>query len=190
MGEGNVFTSVCLFTLGSPTWAPSRGGGGGLTWAPSLEVSYLRSFLTLNSWDQTPTHPRLDTSPPDQTHPLDGYCRGRYASYWNAYLLHFFCHCDFATDLITSHHKVIHSILLGDLSWEILHIYQNLGLRKFYFSSRTVHLNEFFLHEYCHVYGLDGYMSGLPRLRDNRKFGSPFSLMFLHREFTTNTRKI
>ena len=27
--------------------------------------------------------------PPEQTHPMDGYCCGRYASYWNAFLVSF-----------------------------------------------------------------------------------------------------
>ena len=63
--KGNVFTSVCQ------ELCPRRGGGKCTPPPP---------------WANTPLgrHP-----PPGQTPPADGYCSGRYTSYWNAFLLHF-----------------------------------------------------------------------------------------------------
>ena len=70
--EGYVFTGICLFTGGGEAVTPDRGrcntrGGGCLTPSPPT---------------RTPT--RLTRTPPP---PEIRSMRGRYASYWNAFLL-------------------------------------------------------------------------------------------------------
>ena len=65
--EGYVFTSVCLSTGGGSTWP---GTPPGTRYTP---------------WNQV--HPPDHVHPPDQVPPPRyGYCCGRYASYWNAFL--------------------------------------------------------------------------------------------------------
>ena len=54
---------------------------------PSLLLPF-QFFYKTQSW-QVGTPPGRQTLPPGQTPspPVDGYCSGRYASYWNAFLL-------------------------------------------------------------------------------------------------------
>ena len=102
--EGYVFTNVCLSTGGVaghvPPWDQVHPPGPG---TPLSGTRY-------TPWDQVhppnQVHPQTrytppgpgtppgtrytprDQVPPDQVHPPgDGYCCGRYASYWNAFLL-------------------------------------------------------------------------------------------------------
>ena len=89
--EGYVFTPVCL----------STGGGACL---PQCMLGY---------------HPPEQT-PRDQTPPTaDGYCCGRYASYWNAFLflniLDNVSVCRFSTHFfldLASKPKIVHSLKL------------------------------------------------------------------------------
>ena len=103
--EGYVFTGVCL-----STWGVSASVHAGMP--PPWEQTYPRSRHPPGRppWEQTP-HPPEQTppweqTPPEQTPsppgadtppsrppweqtppPRDGHCCGRYASYWNAFLL-------------------------------------------------------------------------------------------------------
>ena len=64
--KGNIFTSVCQ------EFCPRGGGAGGLPRGVCLVC------ITACTEADTPRQ-----NPP----PADGYCCGRYASYWNAFLL-------------------------------------------------------------------------------------------------------
>ena len=111
--EGYVFTLVCLSTGGS-TWAGTPPGPGtspppgpgtpprtrytpwdqvhppGTRYTPQNQVQYLvlGVYLVLGGTPPGPgTPPRPGTPPKTRyTPPADGYCCGRYASYWNAFL--------------------------------------------------------------------------------------------------------
>ena len=88
LGQGNMFTGVCLSTEGGAwsggsglLWgggAYSRGvpgpGGGCLVWEGLLPGG------ACSQWGGEGVC-LVGT-------PRDGYCCGRYASYWNAFLLH------------------------------------------------------------------------------------------------------
>ena len=77
LGQGNMFTGVCLSTGGVPgwgvgVWVPGpRGvsgpGGGAWSGGPGLGGHLVRGGGLVET-------------------PPDGYCWGRYASYWNAFL--------------------------------------------------------------------------------------------------------
>ena len=66
--EGYVFTGICLST-GGPLGGSAPGGpgpGGGGAWSGGVGIPAC-----------------TEADPPGK----DGYCCGRYASYWNAFLL-------------------------------------------------------------------------------------------------------
>ena len=96
LGQGNIFTSVCL----------STGGEGCL---PQCMLEYPTPPGSRHPQEQTPPQrsrhphppgadtPREQTPPLDQPPPREADCSirltsGRYASYWNAFLSLFFLH--------------------------------------------------------------------------------------------------
>ena len=85
MGQGNVFTGVCDSVQGGclvPGGVPGpRGvpGPGGESPGPQPRGK-LRGI-----WFRPITKGKVEGNWPAA--PFDSYCRGRYASYWNAFLL-------------------------------------------------------------------------------------------------------
>ena len=76
--EGYVFTPVCLST-GRGEYLGRYTPGQVPPW------DQVPPWTRYTPWDQV--HPRAGKPPRDQVPPADGYCCGRYASYWNAFLL-------------------------------------------------------------------------------------------------------
>ena len=81
--------SVILSTGGWGVWEPPPGQ------TPHLPGQTPQPPRQTPHWEDTPwadtpgqTPPWADTAPPGRP-PADGYCSGRYASYWNAFLFHY-----------------------------------------------------------------------------------------------------
>ena len=106
--EGYVFTRVCLSTGGGSAWVGTPPGPGTPPWDqvhPVRPGKPPRTRYTPRPGTppyQVHTPPDQVHTPPDQVHtppgitgtpprpgtpPRGGYCCGRYASYWNAFLL-------------------------------------------------------------------------------------------------------
>ena len=94
MGEGNVFTGVCLFHGGVSLLRSFLGGGGGGL-PPDLLPGGVRLWPDTHPWpdipsDRTPTHPKTKhpLRPDTPRHPHTEMATTTVASYWNAFLFH------------------------------------------------------------------------------------------------------
>ena len=100
LGQGNIFAPVCHSVHRGCVWYPSMH----CRWYPSMPCSRSPGEWYPSMPCRSPggsPGPNLGGSPGPRPGggsvssmhwgrpPVDGYCRGRYASYWNAFLLYF-----------------------------------------------------------------------------------------------------
>ena len=94
LGQGNIFAPVCHSVHGGSTWAGTPPG----RYSPLPPAGTPPGRCTPRAgtppWAGTPPAPWAGTSPqagnPPAMHAGIWSTSGRYASYWNAFLFHFF----------------------------------------------------------------------------------------------------